>query len=279
MDVKLMAFDLDGTLLNEEKQISKRSYNALEAAGKAGIEIVPATGRLYKGLPAELKALPFLRYVIAGNGAAVLEEPGDKLIYQADLSLEMADRILSYLEGFPVLYCCFSKNRALINRIFYEQMERYMPNPYIRKQMLAMYEPVEDFRRKLWEKGGDIQKIQLLFQDLELRKKMLEELPELFSGIAVSSSLENNIEINHKNANKGAGLKALCSHLGITLSECMAFGDGTNDISMLKMAGIGIAMGNAEMAVKRIADHVALTNVKDGVAVEIERILRIGETI
>ena len=90
----------------------------------------------------------------------------------------------------------------------------------------------------------------------------------------MSSSGSQNLEINHKNANKGTALRALCDHLGISIADTIAFGDGHNDCQMLRDAGIGVAVANAKEEVQRAADHVTLTNEQDGVAVFLEQHLQ-----
>ena len=103
----------------------------------------------------------------------------------------------------------------------------------------------------------------------------LQELKAHFPNLEISTSLPNNIEINSAKANKGLALKFLCGYLGIGLEECMAFGDGTNDLALLKTAGRGMAMANADPEVlKATAYHTACTNEEDGVAIEIETCLK-----
>ena len=133
--------------------------------------------------------------------------------------------------------------------------------------------PVEDLKDYLRADGGSIQKTQMHFRDLEERKRQLELLPSLFPEIAVSTSIPTNIELNIAAANKGDALLALCDKLGIAREETVAFGDGTNDLSMLRAAGVGAAMGNADFAVKAAADTVCDDNEHDGVAKFIEGLL------
>ena len=116
-----------------------------------------------------------------------------------------------------------------------------------------------------------MQKIQLFAKDLGLRQVLLQQLEQQFGGIAVSSSVVNNIEINNVHANKGEALKKVAAHLGYDISQTMALGDGLNDVSMICEAGIGVAMENACHAAKAQADHVTKSCDDDGVAAAIER--------
>ena len=108
---------------------------------------------------------------------------------------------------------------------------------------------------------------------MEERARQLRLLPELFPELAVTSSVRNNIELNLASANKGAALEALCRHLGVAMEETVAFGDGTNDLTMLRAAGLGVAMGNAAPELKAAADMVTDDNEQAGVARVINEIL------
>ena len=114
--------------------------------------------------------------------------------------------------------------------------------------------------------------LQLYFKDLDARKKALLEIPRLFPQCAVSSSLPINIEINATDATKGHALAFLTKHLGLKTEETLAFGDGTNDISMLRQAGIGVAMGNAAPEALAAADRVTASNDEDGLARVLEEL-------
>lgn len=113
------------------------------------------------------------------------------------------------------------------------------------------------------------EKINVFLADLSDKESLREELSSV-EGLAISSSMYNNLEINAEAATKGNALLWLADHLGIPREETMAFGDGENDISMLKAAGTGVAMGNASDHVKAAADEVTLTNEQDGVAAAIQ---------
>ena len=108
---------------------------------------------------------------------------------------------------------------------------------------------------------------------MELRARLLKEFPARFSGYTVTSSVVNNVEITHKNANKGHALAALCRALGINVADSMAFGDDLNDVPMLLAAGVGVAMENAGPEAKAAADLIAPSNDENGVAVILSRAL------
>ena len=119
----------------------------------------------------------------------------------------------------------------------------------------------------------NVQKIQFFTRDMELRTRLLTEIPQVFPGILATSSSPQNIELNQDAANKGDALLALADRLGVPREKTLAFGDGLNDISMIRAAGVGIAMDNAEDVVKEAADWVTASCDEDGVARGIERFI------
>lgn len=273
MKVKLIAFDLDGTLLHDDKTVAARSLRALQRAWEAGALIVPATGRIFKVIPAALKLQPFSRYFITVNGAYVCDAESGEALYRAEIGNELAIRLMDYMETLDVLYDCYKDNWGFVSQYFLDHAGEYILDRGILEMFRRSRTPVSDLRDYLRADGGSIQKTQMHFRDLSERRRQLELLPSLFPEIAVSTSIPTNIELNIAAANKGDALKALCEKLDIAPEETVAFGDGTNDLSMLRAAGLGVAMGNAEFSVKAAADAVCDDNEHDGVAKFIERLL------
>lgn len=155
-----------------------------------------------------------------------------------------------------------------------EKMALYTREKALLPMMKKVYTPVESLETYLLESGQTVQKLMIFFKDMGERKKALEDMKVKFSNLAVSSSVVNNIEVNASGANKGAALKFLREYLKIEQKETAAFGDGSNDITMLLEAGIGFAMGNACPEAKEAADKITLSNEEEGVAFEIEHILQ-----
>lgn len=274
MQYRLIAFDLDGTLLDREKHIPTENLAALYAAAEQGIYIVPATGRIYPGLPEELKKLPFLRWCITVNGAYVYDAAEDRAVYREEISKELALRVIDYMEENHLFYDCYKDNWGYMDRRFYERAMDFMPDKGILDLLIRLRTPVESLRAYIEESGEGVQKLQMYFTDMEERSRQLSLLPEKFPELAVTSSVKNNIELNSAAANKGAALTALCRHLGVAPEETVAFGDGTNDLTMLHAAGLGVAMDNAAPEVKAGADRVTEDNEHAGVAKVIFELLR-----
>ena len=264
MAVKVILLDLDGTLLNSAKTISPANYAALERAAAAGVHIVPATGRFYKGMPQVVRDLPFVRYAVSVNGAEIYDRVEDKVLHREELDPDQALAIYDYLTGLPALCDAYVDGWGYMDRKYYDRMEEFSAEPYVLKMFRELRTPVDDMRGLLTQHKA--QKVMAFFNDMDRRALELERVKDRFPNAAVSSSISNNIEVNAKMATKGGALLNLCAVLGIDVRDSMAFGDGSNDLAMIQNAGIGVAMGNAYDGLKAAADFVTLTCDEDGVA-------------
>ena len=271
MSIKLILLDLDGTLLTSEKTISPANYAALERCAAAGIHIVPSTGRFYGGMPQVVRELPFVRYVVAVNGAQVCDVKEDRVLRREEIAPEDALRVYDELDKLPVIYDCFLDGWGYMDEKMYARIDEFIADPRVNKMVKELRRAVPDFKGFIAREDRPLQKLQMFFADMGRRETELERLPKLFPELSVSSSIPNNIEINAKNANKGEALRFLCRYLGLDVSESMSFGDSGNDLSMILAAGVGVAMANAEPSLLDAADYATDTNDNDGVAKAIQR--------
>ncbi len=276
MSGMLLAFDLDGTLFDDDKGIPAENLRALEAAADRGFVLVPATGRMAPGIPENVRSLPFCRWYIVSNGAGVYDAREDKVLLRAESPAELAIRCCEHMDGLPVIYDCYQNDKGWMTRRMYEACEEFFPfEPHMYEMVKRLRVPVEELKETLRARGEPVQKMQMFFRprDLALRARELERFPALFPELTGTTSVSNNIEINSAKAGKGKALLALAALLGIPAEDTVAFGDGTNDCEMLEMAGWGVAMKNADPAVKAVADEITDTNNNAGVAKVIRRFL------
>ena len=276
MPVKLIAFDLDGTLFDDRKQLPQENIAALRAAGDAGIHLVPATGRILQGLPDQLLQLGLFRYFIFANGASVYDLDTETQLFSACIPPELAVRICEHMDTLPVLYDCYRGEWGYMTQWMYEAAPDFFAlEPEILKLVRRLRKPVPELKENIREVDVPLEKLQMYFRPEQMaeRERQLLELPRLFPEIAATSSLKNNIEINSIKAGKGRALLELCAQLGIAPEDTVAFGDGLNDADMLEAAGYGAAMENAADAVKQKADAVIENNNDAGVGKEIFRLL------
>lgn len=270
MTPKIIALDLDGTLLTYDKRLTPRTYAALEQAAAQGHFIVPATGRALHALPDVVKALPFVRYAITINGACVSDNATGEKLLRCEIPRDRALEIMEYAKQYDCMYDCYWNDTGWSERTFLERIDYFNRDESVRKLILQTRRPVDDLFAKVRAEMDTVQKVQLCFREIPERNAAWMELTTAFPDIAATASFQNNLELNHKMATKGNALRFLARHLGLPERDTIAFGDSSNDLSMLHLAGVGVAMGNAADSVKAVCKAVTDTNENDGVAVWLE---------
>lgn len=269
-DIKLIAFDLDGTMLNDKKELTEENRQVLLAAAEKGIHIVPATGRLPKALPTCFRDLP-IRYGIFINGAEVTDlQTGDSL-GQSLIPWEQAIEVYEYAEQFDIIYDCYMDNKAYMSRAFRTRIPEFALNAHYLKMMWELRTTVPELKTYLAQRKEGVQKLQFYFRkdQYDLREELLANWK--IPGIEVSTSVPNNLELNNAAGTKGHALKMLADYLGIPMEQTMAFGDDSNDISLLSMAGLSVAMEKHNPCLEGIADYITGSCNDSGVAQAIRK--------
>lgn len=266
MAVKIILLDLDGTLLDNNKQISPANRAALERAVREGIHVVPSTGRFYDGMPQVVRDLPFVRYVITVNGAQIYDAVEKKVLHSAEISPEAALSVYECLDQLPVIYDSFIDGWGYMDSGMYAEIDTYISDPRVNRMVKELRKPVESLKDYVRSKACPVQKIQMFFESMEQKQPAWDMLIRKFPQMAVTSSITNNVELNDQHANKGEALQFLCEYLGVDIRDTISFGDGSNDLSMIRAAGIGVAMENASESLKAEADYITASNEDDGVA-------------
>lgn len=278
MSIKLIASDLDGTLLTDKKELSPGTRKALDMAAAQGIYIVPATGRSFESVPEMIREYPGVKYLITANGGAVYLAEAGKRIYQCLLSPESVDATIAVRQREKIVM------EAVIDGIPYAEEEyvkdpiRYLATEYGAKYIRATRRPVKDILQFAAEHKAELDSISFVCSH-EDRERLYTSLGEEIPDVYVTSSVSNLLEIGHKDAGKGKTLLWLLGHLGIAAEEAMAFGDADNDSSMLEVVKYGFAMGNATENCQKAAAYVTGTNEEDGVAEAILSFLCAGNIL
>lgn len=267
--VKMIAFDLDGTLLTTDKKITEYTREVLDQAIQKGIEVVPSTGRPLKGVPQEFFHYKGIRYIVTSNGARVVETEHQKTLRSSLLSYESAKKVLDIFGEYDTIRDVFYDGQGYMERKKFEEANRYVTSPSMIEYMRTSRIRVEDIDEMFERENRPVDKIQALFASQEEKMEAFERILGL-RGIEASGALANNIEVNAEGVHKGVALAWLGECLGIKPEEMLVFGDGSNDIGMIRMAGTGVAMDNAQPAVKEAADAITRSNDSDGVAKYIE---------
>lgn len=278
-DIRIIALDLDGTLLDSQKRLSERNRAALERVAERGVLVVPTTGRFFGMMPSAVRDLPFVRYAITINGAQVYDRDAETALVRDEIPLDTALRVMEVLDRHDVVYDCYRSNWGWMTAALQAKAADYATNEHYLKMVREFRNPVPDLKVHLRATAaeGDVQKIMLFAPNSRvsgLASRVLEpirlELGAEFPEIKVTASTWNNLELNISTAHKGNALRRFAEHLGLTLGNCMAFGDGMNDLTMVEAAGVGVAMANAEQPVKDAAQIITVSNDEDGVAVVLE---------
>lgn len=271
--VKIIALDLDGTLFRNDKTISARTISALKAAADRGIEIVPASGRSFEGIPDKVKSLPGVHYLITTNGADVYTIDG-KRVYARSIPCEYAADIARRISEKNVVFGVYIDGRGYMEKnAFYESESRGIPEHVIDyfKKTRTLVDNVEEF---ILKNNKPAQIITPSFWDIdeELRREIADFVKDYKDLIYVYGG-PANIDITHREASKGRGLIEIAKIKGIDPLYTASFGDSENDAEMLKKAGFGFAMGNGDKYAREAADFIALTNEQDAIADVIYRLI------
>ncbi len=271
-DFLLAAADMDGTLLNSERKITKRTQETIKKVIDRGVYFVPATGRAVNALPEELKAIEGIRYGIFSNGATVYDLRNQEVIYRNHFDPKRALELIRCLRPFDLMISVSQGGQSFGERIPMEHLDYYELDENTREIVRGSRKIVENVEDHIIETKSTIEKMTLIFRTMEERARVWEWLKR-FDDIQYSSSLPKNLEISKRGCNKGSGLMHLAKILGIKRENIMAFGDADNDREMFEQAGFAVAMENGLEEMKKMADYVTDTNREDGVAKAMERFI------
>lgn len=270
MSIKLIAVDMDGTLLTTDQRITERTETAIRKAMDAGIEFILDTGRSDSECMAFYNQLP-MHYSIYANGAYILDfRTGDSLVSHS-IPIESAREIYEIYARYETIIFVQGDHWVYASEDFNEKCKVF-PEYVIGKAPIELpYRFVPDMRQFLKERQDVIEKFHVSFFSHEKAEEAYEELRKLPFQVVWCG--EYCVEVTHKDADKGNALGVLAEKLGIRKEEVMAIGDSGNDASMLKYAGTSVVVANASVDLKNSADMVVPSNNEDGVAFAIEAVL------
>ncbi|MGG3269349.1 Cof-type HAD-IIB family hydrolase [Priestia aryabhattai] len=233
-EFKLIALDMDGTLLNNQQEISEENRAAIAKAQEQGVHVVLSTGRSLLTCREYAQSLQLSSYLITVNGSEIWDESG-QLVERKLIDASHIEKMWNLTQEHKLNFWAVTTDKVWRDEF------------------------PEDIASQEWLKFGyDI-------PDDALREEVLKQIGGI-SDFEISNSSLTNLEINALGINKAKGIMTVCDRLGISMDEVIAMGDSLNDMAMIEAAGCGIAMGNAQEAVKEAADWVTDTNVNNGVA-------------
>ncbi|MCC5803404.1 Cof-type HAD-IIB family hydrolase [Rossellomorea vietnamensis] len=284
--ITFIATDMDGTLLNENQEISEANKQAILDAQEQGIEVVVATGRSYEEARYVIEEAGISCDIVCANGAEVRNKQGE-IIYQAGIESARAREIAAVLNETGIYFEIYTDEGTYTEN--YEMGVELIVNIFTTANPGVSEEQVRQAARERFEKGHIklVEDYGVLFSDdsqlvykflvFSFDEKQLQEANEKLSaltGIAISSSGKENIEVNSLEAQKGVALEKLLKDKGLSAENAMAMGDNLNDLSMMKVVGRPVAMGNALDQIKDFCPYITATNKEDGVAKAIQEVIQ-----
>lgn len=263
---KLMAIDMDGTLLRNDKTISKETKEALKKARKKGVKVVLATGRPIDGVMRYLEELDLIHnneYVLSFNGAIIKEIGTGKVICRDVLKGQDFIDLYKLSKKLGVNIHAFSEEGCITPKMNkYSELEGSINGIQVIEKDISKINSEED-----------IIKI-MMIDEPEILQIAIDKLPkEIYDKYTVVRSAPYFLEFLSKTCNKGEGIEKLSKYLSISREEVICIGDAGNDSHMIEFAGLGVAMENAFPEIKEIADFVTTSNEEDGVANIVNRFL------
>jgi len=251
---ELIAFDMDGTLLNSKKEIDKSSLDAIKYATEKGKIVILSTGRCPSQLQMYVNDIPNLRYLNCLSGAIVYDLKEQKYIYTKTMPFETVKTLMDITKGHDVMIELLYKD-TFVQKNQCDVIEEYGMGIYkeqYKKWAVLMDNLIEEFLKAPFEVG----KVNFYTRTPEERNLIFKKIIDANLEVETAYAETTSIEISSKNTDKSVGLEKLCEHLNISIKDTIAVGDADNDIGIFKKAGLKIAMGNANKNIKALADVI-----------------------
>lgn len=269
--IKLIVSDVDGTLVNEYKELTPRTQEAIKNAQAEGIDVAIASGRAMAEMDEILEKAPNIHYFICSNGAYVVDMKTGKLVYQNSASVEDTVDLLTALEAYDVSLEVYMGKYPYGETMKIPRMNEFI-NPYITELILQTRLYAYDLKDLVRREGKGVEKVQVFYGTQANRQAIIETFRDNEAFEVIDSS-EGNIEFVPRGASKGCAVEALAKTLGLDSKNVMTMGDSNNDLSMLSYGGLSFAMENGEEPAKKTAKYLADSNRQEGAAKVIEFVL------
>lgn len=270
--MKLLAFDLDGTILSNHTHLSQKNHDALMQLALHDIILVPATGRMHSFLPKDISSISEIRYIISANGASIYDRTADLYLHQSLIPCEKAQEVFHLLEAYPIHKEIYTGSCSLTTQT---SLDHAIQSGFPKEKAFSLkkkFTLIPDFLQHLNATGLQPDKINLPYVPETIYRSLWEAL-ERIEGLKLTSSLPSNIEINDLHTNKGHALCQLAAHLNICQTDTIAIGDNSNDVEMLTYAAVSIAMGNATDDAKAAAKYITTPCETDGFAFAVQHFM------
>lgn len=268
---QLIAFDMDGTLLNSNKQISPETLNAIKRATDAGKTVILCTGRNLAELNAFTEIIPGLRYLDCVSGACVYDLKEKKTLYSQALDPGIVKKLMEFgMEEGAMIHVL--SERSIVQKDQQSHMADFHMGIY-QTMFDQITDKLENIYNSFCEEPFPVLKLNLYHRDEASRARTVERIKAAGLETALALAESTSLECSDKGIDKGVGLKKLCEHLRLPLEQTIAVGDADNDTMALKTAGLAVAMGNATEPIKALADVIVADCDHNGCAEAIDKYL------
>lgn len=279
---KLVAIDLDGTLLNSYGEVSENTKEEIKKAINNGLEVVLASGRPISSVEDLANDLHANHYLISGNGAIVYDMQKSQIVYDKFLSKEQVLNIVKICEENSIYYNIYTENEVLTKSLNYNTLFYYSENTHKQEEkrtniniLTDVYDYILKSKDQKYLKVTVCDQSQIVFASIIKKLKAINDIDVLdvshMSKKIIKAGTEEVLveycytEITNKDVNKWTALEYIMKELNLDRNEIVAIGDNVNDKEMIEEAGLGVAMGNSTQVIKEIANVEVGTNNEDGV--------------
>ena len=271
MSYTLLALDMDGTLLGSNKQVSKKTAEALKDLSARGIAIAYCSGRCRKELLDFPEELPFIRYGVLSSGGLVYDFEKDLAVEKRSVDTETIIEAIGIARQEDVMVHLLAVSDSVVRQVDMDNMERYgmgIYRPMYEAVATVVDDPVE------WVKAhpAEVLKFNFYHLDPDARDRTRERIMEAKLPLTLANAEVTSLECSPLGVSKATGLARLAEYVGCTLDEVVAVGDSDNDLQALGVVGMPVAMGNATEAVRKVCRMVVADNDHDGIVEAIERL-------
>ncbi len=268
---KLIAFDMDGTLLNSRKEIDPETIKAIHEAKQAGKTIILSTGRGPSELTEYEEELVDVDYYCCISGALVYDTKKKVAVYSHPMKAEIVQQVFDIAEKEDIMIQ-FLNEESIVSKSDWEHMEDYGMGVY--KQMFRrVCYMVDDVKDWFMNDPMDMEKMNLYHRSPKVRERTRKRMVEAGIPVEMVHAELGSLELTAKGVSKGKGLRKLCEHLGLSIEETIMVGDADNDIEGLKAAGLAIGMGNSKPSIAPYVDVYVADNDHGGCVEAIRKYL------
>ncbi|MCD7872659.1 MAG: HAD family hydrolase [Clostridiales bacterium] len=259
--MKVIATDLDGTLLAGNTELSDENLNAIKRLYYKGIKTVVVTGRTFYEIPLALRESDFVEYLIYSNGAGVYKKGMGNLFYST-INKKTAKEIFDLLNSYETFIELYSSGKPLVDEKKFSEkgFDYYRISPDFIPEMRRSRIPAADFNKNFDENSEFLEMFDVFFREQTQRAECREKLLSLYPQLEFTTSMDNNLEIMNRGINKGSGIIKFCEIENIDINDVIALGDSKNDLTLFKAVKTSFAVSNACKELKAVSSKVICSN-------------------